>query len=178
MSRPGAMMSRPTPSGVDWQAWSPPSSRPDRHSSTRVTSTTKGTKSRKVQVMRQGPPDATVAVAVGAAIEHAPYVGFPGSPAGSGRRDQGLKESPSFIGQVTGVWSWIHSLTTLQPPFWNRLLKTGGPRSGRGTVAMSSLDCRVPSTSMRRPTGGHYRGTLRLSMGYIPKRCMSRMPLS
>ena len=49
MSRPGAMMSRPTPSGVDWQAWSPPSSRPDRHSSTRVTSTTKGTKSRKVQ---------------------------------------------------------------------------------------------------------------------------------
>ena len=33
---PGAKMSWPAPSGVSWQAISPPSSRPHRHSSTRV----------------------------------------------------------------------------------------------------------------------------------------------
>jgi len=56
------------------------------------------------EVMRQGPPGATIAVAVEDGIKHPPHLGLAGPPAGSGRWDQGPEDGPWFVGQVTWVW--------------------------------------------------------------------------
>ena len=71
--------------------------------------------------MRQGPPGATIAVAVEDGIKHPPHLGLAGPPAGSGRRDHGLEDGPLFVGQVTRVWFRVHTLSTFDLLFWNRL---------------------------------------------------------
>src|SRR5271157_4690736 len=75
------------------------------------------------EIVGQGSPDKAIAVAVEDGINHGPHVGFAWPPTGPGRRQEGLQDRPLLVCQITGVWLRVHTLSTFDTPFWNRLLE-------------------------------------------------------
>ena len=87
------------------------------------------------KIVGQRSPDTAIAVAVEDGINHGPHLGLAWPPTGAGRRQEGLQDSPLLACQITGVWLRVHTLSTFEPPFWNRLLEayqnaTSGQRKG------------------------------------------------
>jgi len=74
------------------------------------------------KIVGQRSPDTAIAVAVEDGINHGPHLGLAWPPTGAGRRQEGLQDSPLLACQITGVWLWVHTLSTFETPFWNRLL--------------------------------------------------------
>ena len=74
------------------------------------------------EIVGQRSPDTAIAVAVEDGINHGPHLGFAWPPTGPSRRQEGLQDSPLMACQVTGVWLRVHTLSTFEAPFWNRLL--------------------------------------------------------
>ena len=73
------------------------------------------------EIVGQRSPDTAIAVAVEDGINHGPHLGFAWPPTGPSRRQEGLQDSPLMACQVTGVWLRVHTLSTFEAPFWNRL---------------------------------------------------------
>ena len=65
--------------------------------------------------MGQRSPDTAIAVAVEDGINHGPHLGLAWPPTDAGRRQEGLQDSPLLACQITGVWLWVHTLSTLRP---------------------------------------------------------------
>jgi len=74
------------------------------------------------KIVGQRSPDTAIAVAVEDGINHGPHLGLAWPPTDAGRRQEGLQDSPLLACQITGVWLWVHTLSTFETPFWNRLL--------------------------------------------------------
>ena len=72
--------------------------------------------------MGQRSPDTAIAVAVEDGINHGPHLGLAWPPTGAGRWQEGLQDRPLLACQITGVWLRVHTLSTFETPFWNRLL--------------------------------------------------------
>ena len=75
------------------------------------------------KIVGQRSPDTAIAVAVEDGINHGPHLGLAWPPTGAGRRQEGLQDSPLLACQITGVWLRVHTLSTFETPFWNRLLE-------------------------------------------------------
>src|SRR5208337_3870095 len=73
------------------------------------------------KIVGQRSPDTAIAVAVEDGINHRPHLGLAWPPTDAGRRQEGLQDSPLLACQITGVWLWVHTLSTFETPFWNRL---------------------------------------------------------
>ena len=73
------------------------------------------------KIVGQRSPDTAIAVAVEDGINHGPHLGLAWPPTGAGRRQEGLQDSPLLACQITGVWLRVHTLSTFETPFWNRL---------------------------------------------------------
>src|SRR5271157_5025739 len=73
------------------------------------------------KIVGQRSPDTAIAVAVEDGINHGPHLGLAWPPTDAGRRQEGLQDSPLLACQITGVWLWVHTLSTFETPFWNRL---------------------------------------------------------
>ena len=89
------------------------------------------------KIVGQRSPDTAIAVAVEDGINHGPHLGLAWPPTGAGRRQEGLQDSPLLSCQITGVWLRVHTLSTFETPFWNRLLMINLPVVGTlGVVAL------------------------------------------
>ncbi len=73
------------------------------------------------KIVGQRSPVTAIAVAVEDGINHRPHLGLAWPPTGAGRRQEGLQDSPLLACQITGVWLRVHTLSTFETPFWNRL---------------------------------------------------------
>jgi len=83
------------------------------------------------KIVGQRSPDTAIAVAVEDGINHGSHLGLAWPPTGAGRRQEGLQDSPLLACQITGVWLRVHTLSTFETPFWNRLsVQVSGQSSG------------------------------------------------
>ena len=87
------------------------------------------------EIVGQRSPDTAIAVAVEDGINHGPHLGLAWPPTGAGRRQEGLQDSPLLACQITGVWLRVHTLSTFETPFWNRLLELLSGLGGRSSVS-------------------------------------------
>src|SRR5208337_4836459 len=83
------------------------------------------------KIVGQRSPDTAIAVAVEDGINHRPHLGLAWPPTDAGRRQEGLQDSPLLACQITGVWLWVHTLSTFETPFWNRLSERLARRCAR-----------------------------------------------
>ena len=98
------------------------------------------------KIVGQRSPDTAIAVAVEDGINHGPHLGLAWPPTDAGRRQERLQDSPLLACQITGVWLWVHTLSTFETPFWNRLsvvpegIEPPFPLCKRGVVAAGPRD--------------------------------------
>ena len=74
--------------------------------------------------MGQRSPDTAIAVAEKMALTTDRISVLRGRPPMRAGDREGLQDSPLLVCQITGVWLRVHTLSTLRPPFWNRLSDT------------------------------------------------------
>ena len=74
------------------------------------------------KIVGQRSPDTAIAVAVEDGINHGPHLGLAWPPTDAGRRQEGLQDSPLLACQITGVWLWVHTLSTFETPLLEQTL--------------------------------------------------------
>ena len=115
------------------------------------------------KIVGQRSPDTAIAVAVEDGINHGPHLGLAWPPTDAGRRQEGLQDSPLLACQITGVWLWVHTLSTFETPFWNRLLRAVYLRvaGANNSIVRDARVFLASSWSRRRLIMGPYSMDLR-----------------
>src|SRR5271166_2782641 len=74
------------------------------------------------KIVGQRSPDTAIAVAVEDGINHGPHLGLAWPPTDAGWRQEGFQDSPLLACQITGVWLWVHTLSTFETPLLEQTL--------------------------------------------------------